>query len=102
VAAFDPKATENYQKIYSHSQKITWLQNAAEVFEKTDGVFLVTPWPRDLELFYAAANLQRMRTPLVVDCRGKLDPKRMKDLSCRTLSPLTPDPLAPAAEDPTS
>ncbi len=78
VAAYDPAAQKEFQRIYGVEQ-IDYKANPYEAAEKADAVVVVTEWNefRNLDL----SRLKKAsKQPVLVDLRNIYDPQRMKQL----------------------
>ncbi len=81
VVGYDPVANENFTNIVPD---ITLAGNLEEALRGTDGCILQADWPEFSQLS-AQDFLQAMHTPVVVDGRRILDPKRMKGVRFRRI-----------------
>ena len=94
VAAYDPAAQKEFQRIYS-AEQIDYKSNPYEAADKADAVVVVTEWNefRNLDLGRIKEVAKR---PVLADLRNIYDPQRMKQLGFdytsvgRPLSALSP------------
>jgi UDPglucose 6-dehydrogenase len=75
VRGFDPVAEGRARELLPH---IELCESVDSALEGADAAILVTEWPEFAELDWRSLH-DRMATPLLVDGRNFLDPKRLRD-----------------------
>ncbi|MEK3646551.1 UDP-glucose dehydrogenase family protein [Aeribacillus sp. FSL M8-0235] len=78
VRAHDPKGTEMF-KALNGDLDIQYCANSEDVFEKADGVILLTHWDEYLEINWEKL-IQKMRIPYVLDTRNYLRDLQLSNL----------------------
>ncbi len=81
VVGYDPVANENFANIVPD---VTLAENLEEALRGADDCILQADWP-EFSRLSAQDFLQAMHTPVVVDGRRILDPKRMKGVRFRRI-----------------
>ena len=73
----DPKAVENFSKLYPETKDIKYFEDKYEALKGADALLLVTEWKE-----FAEADIKKikkaMRLPLVIDGRNVYNPEEMK------------------------
>lgn len=78
VRAHDPKGTEMF-KALNGDLDIQYCANSEDVFEKADGVILLTHWDEYLEINWDKVR-QKMRIPYILDTRNYLRDLQLSNL----------------------
>jgi UDPglucose 6-dehydrogenase len=74
VAAYDPVALANAQRLLTPCEAITWCASAAAAIDNADALVLATEWD-EFRRCAPASVAASLRDRLVVDGRNVLDPK---------------------------
>lgn len=75
---FDPAAMETAQEVLGNDY-LEYMDSAADVFEGTDAVVILTEWKEFATLDYEAL-VKKMKSKVVFDGRNLLEPEDMKDM----------------------
>lgn len=75
---YDPAAMDNAKRELGNLN-IEYAKSEEEVFENTDGVFILTEWNEFSNLDYKKLS-KSLKSKVVFDGRNMLDPQNMKDL----------------------
>lgn len=77
VAAFDPAATENAQKVYEGKKGVSFDKSKYGVLDDADALLIATDWE---EFTNPDVNemKQRMKSPVIFDWRNLIDPELMR------------------------
>jgi UDPglucose 6-dehydrogenase len=78
VVAYDPVVTDS-----THLGGVEMAPTALDALTDADAAVLVTEWRQLIDLDWAEAR-ERMRSPVVIDGRNALDPRRMAELGFLT------------------
>jgi UDPglucose 6-dehydrogenase len=84
VRAHDPVAMEKFRTECDDLQ-VELAPTPEELFDRADAVLLVTEWKQYRDLDWAGLK-DRMRTPLIVDGRGFLDPAEIEAAGYRLVT----------------
>jgi UDPglucose 6-dehydrogenase len=76
VKAHDPVALDRFRREHADIG-VQCCDSAEDVLDDADAAVLVTEWPAYREINLREA-MSRMRTPLLLDCRGSLDRERVR------------------------
>ncbi len=79
ISAYDPKATENFKRVFVEGQDLGYVEDKYEAVRNAEALLVLTEWEE-----FKKADLSRikelMEIPVVVDGRNIYDPNTMKNL----------------------
>ena len=79
ISAYDPKATENFKRIFVEGRDLGYVEDKYEAVRNAEALLVLTEWEE-----FKKADLSRikelMEIPVVVDGRNIYDPNTMKNL----------------------
>lgn len=74
----DPKAINNFKKIFPESDHLKYYEDQYEVLRNADALLIITEWEQ-----YKSANLKKvkklMRLPIIIDGRNMFQPEKMNE-----------------------
>lgn len=76
IKLYDPAALENAKRDLG-DENVVYVSSSAEVFDKTEAIFLLTEWKEFANINYAEMA-DKMKTKLVFDGKNLLDPKEIQ------------------------
>ena len=79
VTAYDPKAAENAEKIFSG--RIAYTSSALKALEGADACIIITEWPEFKQI--TAEDYKKMKNPLVIEGRRVLGEHEMSGVKYR-------------------
>lgn len=88
VVGFDPIAMNRAKKEWPHEKhgsEIHYADHAAQVFEESDAVVLVTEWPEFKDLAFESLA-SKMKNKFVVDGRGLFDADRLAKVGLKLVT----------------
>ena len=79
VRAYDPKATENFRRVFLPGEDLTYVEDKYDAVDGAEALLILTEWEE-----FAKADMKKVRElmelPVVVDGRNVFEPERMKQL----------------------
>ncbi|EDP76689.1 UDP binding domain-containing protein, partial [Hydrogenivirga sp. 128-5-R1-1] len=77
VRAYDPKATENFRRVFLPGEDLTYVEDKYDAVDGAEALLILTEWEE-----FAKADMKKVRElmelPVVVDGRNVFEPERMK------------------------
>jgi len=79
VRAYDPKATENFKRIFVEGEDLKYFNDKYKAVEGAEALLILTEWDE-----FKKANLEKvkrlMELPIIVDGRNIFDPEEVRSL----------------------
>ncbi len=79
IRAYDPKAVENFKKVFVEGEDLTYVGDKYEAVKGAEVLLILTEWEE-----FAKADMEKVRElmelPIIVDGRNVFNPERMKEL----------------------
>ena len=79
VRAYDPKAVENFKRVFVEGEDLTYVGDKYEAVKGAEVLLILTEWEE-----FAEADMEKVRElmelPIIVDGRNVFDPERMREL----------------------
>ena len=79
VRAYDPKAMENFKRVFVEGEDLIYVGDKYEAVEDAEVLLILTEWDE-----FAKADMEKvkelMALPIVVDGRNVFDPRRMEEI----------------------
>lgn len=76
---FDPKAIENAKKIIPPSENVCYVESIEDSVDGVHAILLLTDW-KDFKEVDMLKIKKRMITPIIIDGRNMLDPRKIREL----------------------
>ena len=75
---YDPKAEENFKKLFPEKENIKYVQDKYEAVKDADALIIITDWDE-----FKEADLEKvkslMRLPIIIDGRNIYEPKEVRE-----------------------
>ena len=79
VRAYDPKAMENFKRVFVEGEDLIYVGDKYEAVEDAEVLLILTEWDE-----FAKADMEKvkelMALPIVIDGRNLFDPRRMEEI----------------------
>jgi len=79
IRAYDPKATENFKKVFAEGERLKYCQSPYEAVKGAEALLILTEWDE-----FKRANLKKvkklMELPVIVDGRNVYEPGEVRSL----------------------
>ncbi|WP_461832406.1 UDP-glucose dehydrogenase family protein [Aquifex sp.] len=79
VRAYDPKAMENFKKLFVEGEDLKYCENKYEALKGAEALLILTEWDE-----FKRANLERvknlMKLPVIIDGRNVYEPQKVREL----------------------
>ncbi|MDL1969870.1 MAG: UDP-glucose/GDP-mannose dehydrogenase family protein [Candidatus Desulfofervidaceae bacterium] len=79
VFAYDPKAMENFKRIFPHLENITYVNDLYEAIENAEALVILTEWEEFKNADFKKVK-DLLKLPIIIDGRNIYEPKVMEDL----------------------
>ncbi len=77
VTAYDPVATHEAQRLYSHESRLSYAENPMAALEGADALIIVTEWKEFRSPDFDAIKA-KLKSPVIFDGRNLYDPKLVR------------------------
>ncbi len=78
VRAYDPKATENFKRVFVPGEDLVYVEDKYEAVKGAEALLILTEW-EEFEKADMDKVKELMELPIVIDGRNIFDPKDMRD-----------------------
>ncbi len=78
VRAYDPKATENFKRVFVPGEDLVYVEDKYEAVKGAEALLILTEW-EEFEKADMDKVKELMELPIVIDGRNVFDPKDMRD-----------------------
>ncbi|NPA41355.1 MAG: UDP-glucose/GDP-mannose dehydrogenase family protein [Aquificae bacterium] len=78
VRAYDPKATENFNRVFVPGEDLVYVEDKYEAVKGAEALLILTEW-EEFEKADMDKVKELMELPIVIDGRNVFDPKDMRD-----------------------
>lgn len=75
---YDPKAMENFKKVFCENERIKYFKNKYEVLENADVLIILTEWEEFRNIEYSKLK-EKMKFPIIIDGRNMFNKKEMQN-----------------------
>ncbi len=82
VSLYDPKAVENFKKIFPESQNVRYAETPLKALENCEALVILTEWD-EFKKIEPCDIYSSLKLPIVVDGRNIFKPEKMKELEFR-------------------
>ena len=79
VFAYDPKAMENFRRIFPHLENITYVNDLYEAIENAEALVILTEWEEFKNADFKKVK-DLLKLPIIIDGRNIYEPKVTEDL----------------------